>query len=146
MTLLQDLNRDYRRFRPSPSEKIQLANNGLQWVLSSNVSGIGINGKDLIIRFHNGSMYLYPNQAHLYDDMMKSNSKGRFVWQRLRRTRVAYRKIGTLPFKDDVDVADEDMFTLIDMQGLEMVARLQALGMFVPNAPTVLELFTPFTA
>ena len=56
MILLEDKNREYKRYRMNPSEKIQLANNGLQWVLSSNVSAIGVSGKDLVIWFHNGSM------------------------------------------------------------------------------------------
>ena len=59
MKLLIDKNRDYRRYRPDPAEKIALANNGLQWVLSSNVSAIGTNGNDLIVRFHNGSLNIY---------------------------------------------------------------------------------------
>ena len=72
MELLLDPHREYRRLRPDPAEKIQLANNGLQWVLSSNVSGIGTQDDSLIVRFHNGSMYEYPNQAKLFDQMMKS--------------------------------------------------------------------------
>ena len=92
MILLEDKNREYKRFRPNVSEKIQLANNGLQWVLSSNVSALGTNEDSLIIRFHNGSFYEYPNQAKLFEDMLKSNSKGHFVWVKLRRPKVAYKK------------------------------------------------------
>jgi hypothetical protein len=140
MTLLIDKNREYRRFRPSPAEKVQLANNGLQWVLSSNVSAIGINDNDLIIRFHNGSMYEYPNQAELFKPMMASNSKGHFVWVKLRRPRVPYRKIGALPLMDDVEATDEDIFTLIDTEGLAFLTKLKSMGMFIPDASNGLDL------
>lgn len=140
MELLRDPHRAYRRLRPNPAEKIQLANAGLQWVLSSNVSGIGVNDNDLIIRFHNGSIYEYPNQAKLFEPMMNSNSKGGFVWARLRRPRVAYRKIGALPFKDDDQVTDDEVFALVDREGLALLARLTQMGLYVPNGNTPLDL------
>ena len=133
MILLEDKNREYKRFRPNVSEKIQLANNGLQWVLSSNVSALGTNEDSLIIRFHNGSLYEYPNQAKLFEDMLKSNSKGHFVWVKLRRPKVAYKKIGSLPFKSDSEVTDEEIFKLVELQGLAVMKRLQQMGMFIPN-------------
>jgi len=140
MELLIDSHRDYRRIKYNPTEKIQLANNGLQWILSSNVSAAGVQGDSLILRFHNGSLYEYPNQAKLYSDLIKSRSKGHFVWVKLRRTNVAYKKIGSLPFRDDVEVTDDDLFNLIDNQGLELVKRLSAMGLFIPNTPNVLDL------
>jgi hypothetical protein len=77
MRLLQDKGRDYKRLRPSSAEKIQLANEGLQWVLSSNVSAVGSVDEDLIIRFHNGSLYKYPNRGHLLGDILRTRSKGK---------------------------------------------------------------------
>ena len=140
MIRLIDKNREYKRFRPSASEKIALANNGLQWVLSSNVSALGVNDNDLIIRFQNGSLYKYPNQAKLYEPMLQSNSKGHFVWVKLRRPKVAYQKIGALPLENDIETTDEDIFNLVDLEGLAVMARLQALGMFIPNAQQGLDL------
>lgn len=129
---------------PSASQKIQLANAGLQWVRSSNVSGVGVDGNDLIIRFLNGSLYRYPNQAKLFDNMMKSSSKGHFVWERLRRPKVAYQKIGTLPFDNDPQVSDEDIFNLVDREGLEVAQRLAQLGVAVlPLENPILGLFRP---
>ena len=133
MKLLIDKNRDYRRYRPDPAEKIALANNGLQWVLSSNVSAIGTNGNDLIVRFHNGSLYSYPGQAKLYKSMLASNSKGHFVWVKLRYPKLAYNKIGSLPMKNDIETTDEDIFNLVDLAGLAVFDRLRELGMFIPN-------------
>lgn len=123
----------YQRLRHGVNEKIQLANNGLQWVNSSNVSAIGVNDNDLIIRFHNGSLYKYPNQADLFQPMMQSNSKGHFVWAKLRWPNVAYMKIGSLPFRDDKDVTDDDIFNLIDLDGLQVFAKMKAMGMFIPS-------------
>ena len=140
MIQLIDKNREYKRFRPSASEKIALANNGLQWVLSSNVSALGVNDNDLIIRFQNGSLYKYPNQAKLYEPMLQSNSKGHFVWVKLRRPKVAYQKIGALPLENDIETTDEDIFNLVDLEGLAVMARLQQLGMFIPNATQGLDL------
>jgi len=142
--LLKDKGRTYRRLRPNPSEKIQLTDAGLQWVLSSNVSAIGVTGDDLIIRFHNGSLYRYPNQAELYRPMLKSNSKGHFVWVRLRRPKVAYYKIGSLPLDSDRPVDDELLFSMLDTQGMELEARLKQLGVFMPSLnKELLGLFRP---
>lgn len=133
MTLLVDAHRDYRRWNYTPSEKIQLANAGLQWVRSSNVSAVGIQDNDLIIRFHNGSMYRYDNQADKYKSIMASNSKGHWVWVNLRRKRVSYQKIGLLQFKGDQQVTDEEVFALVNQEGLDVETKLKALGLFIPN-------------
>lgn len=114
MELLQDKGRDYRRYRPSPDEKIILANNGLQYVLSSNVSAVATDGDDLIIRFINGSLYSYPNRGHLINDILRSNSKGRWVHQHLRKGGVTYSKIGSLPLKSDIPLEDSQIFADIE--------------------------------
>jgi len=118
MRLLQDANRDYRRYRHDIREKAFLKLNGLQDVLSSNVSAVGTRNKDLIIRFHNGSIYEYANQGSRFDSLLASNSKGRWVWRFLRRARVPYKKTGIIPLPDDLDVTDEDIFQEIDNQYL----------------------------
>lgn len=112
MTLLEDKGRDYRRFRPSPEERTYLAERGLRWVLSSNVSAIGTQGDDLVIRFHNGSVYAYIGQADKVDDIFKSNSKGRWVWRHLRRKGVPYKKIGAISLPDDIKVSDEAIMSI----------------------------------
>lgn len=132
MQLLEDKGRKYKRFRPSPNEKVQLAQEGLQWVLSSNVSAVGKDGNDLIIRFHNGSLYRYFGQADLYDAMLASNSKGHFVWVKLRKPKVAYAKIGSLPLSKDKALTDEQLFNMIDTGGLLTEQRLRDMGMFIP--------------
>jgi len=123
MELLQDLNRDYRRYSHSPRERTYLGLNGLQHIQSSNVSSVGVKGESLIIRFHNGSMYEYPNQASQYESMLKSNSKGKWVWRNLRRKNVLYRKIGVLPLPDDIGVTDEEIFQEIDNRYMADLTR-----------------------
>ncbi len=114
MRRLDEPRRDYQRFRHTPSEKLHLANNGLQHVLSSNVSAFGVDGNDLIVRFHNGSLYQYEGVADLYEKALQSNSKGKWVWRNLRRKPIIYRKIGSLPLPDDIGLTDEDIFKQFD--------------------------------
>jgi hypothetical protein len=84
---------------------------------------VGVKGESLIIRFHNGSMYEYPNQASQYENMLKSNSKGKWVWRNLRRKNVLYRKIGVLPLPDDIGVTDEEIFQEIDNRYMADLTR-----------------------
>jgi|LGOV01.1.fsa_nt_gb hypothetical protein len=133
MELLVDKNRVYKRYRPSADEKIKLKNNGLQWVLSSNVSAVGTIGNDLVIRFINGSLYQYPNQAKLFEPMLKSNSKGHYVWVKLRKPQVAFNKIGSLPLDTDTDVTDDELLKLVDDRGKATEQKLLDMGMFIPT-------------
>ena len=115
-----------------------------KWVRSSNVSGVGVSDNDLIIRFHNGSLYQYSGMGKRFDDMLKSNSKGHWVWVHLRRKNVPYKKIGSLPFDTDTQVSDEDIFTLVDQEGLEVAQRLAQLGVTVlPIENDLIGLFRP---
>jgi len=125
---------------PSPEQKIQLANAGLQWVTSSNVSGVGIQDDDLIIRFQNGSLYAYSGQSDKFDNVMKAQSKGHWVWVNLRRKPIQFKKIGSLKFKDDKDVTDEDIFSLVDKEGQDIQRRLLQMGLFIPEQTNVLNL------
>ena len=119
-TLLTDKGRKYKRIRPSSDEKNKLAENNLQWVLSSNVSAVGSVGDDLIIRFHNGSLYKYPGNGNLLNAMLKSASKGHFVWIKLRRPNARYQRIGSLPLLSDIQLNDEDLFKELETQGIRI--------------------------
>lgn len=124
--LLIDEGRDYRRYRPDSEEKIALAeenkftDKGLQWVLSSNVSAVGTNSNDLIIRFHNGSIYSYPGLADKYRSILTSNSKGKWVWRNLRRKNAPYQKLGRMPLKSDYPIEDDEIFQYIERQGIRV--------------------------
>ena len=120
MRLLEDKGRKYKRYRPSANEKIQLAeenrytDKGLQWVLSSNVSAVGVNGEDLIIRFHNGSVYRYFKKSNKINSILTSNSKGHWVWVNLRWKNVRYQKIGSVPLESDTPIDDTEIFEKLD--------------------------------
>ena len=114
MTRLEDPQRKYRRFRHTIKEKAFLQLNGLQHVLSSNVSAVGTKNGALIVRFHNGSVYEYPGRENDLDNILTSNSKGKWVWRFLRRTRTPYKKLGSIPLPDDIGVTDEEIFQEID--------------------------------
>jgi hypothetical protein len=101
--------RKYQRILPSESSVQTLEEKGYEWVYSSNVSAIANRGKDLIIRFHNGSVYSYSNQAKNYERMMAAASKGKWVWRFLIRPKVPYRKIGSLPLAEDTTETDEEI-------------------------------------
>ena len=103
--------RQYQRIQPSAKSRQALRERGMSWVLSSNVSAIGRSGDDLYVRFHNGSIYVYFNKGDLFQDMYKANSKGRFVWRKLRRPNVPYKKVGSMPLDEDLDVSDEEIMT-----------------------------------
>ena len=118
--LLEDKGREYRRYRPSSEEKILLANKGMQWVLSSNVSAIGVDEDDLIIRFHNGSIYRYFKQGNKISNILTSNSKGHWVWVNLRRKNVNYQKIGSMPLESDYPISDEELFENIETEAIKV--------------------------
>lgn len=123
MELLEDKGRDYQRYRMTPRERSFLGLNGLQSVLSSNVSAIGVKGTDLLIRFHNGSVYSYRNRGEDYDKLLQSNSKGKWVWRNLRRKNAPYEKLGVIPLPDDIGVTDEEIFQEIDNRYLTDLTR-----------------------
>jgi hypothetical protein len=65
-------------------------------VSSSNVDAVAwAQGADykLWIRFNNGSVYAYGAPRVLFDDILTTPSKGRFVWQVLRQSSYPYRKV-----------------------------------------------------
>jgi len=105
MAVVQE-NREYQRILPSDNSVAVLERNGFEPVFSSNVSAVATSGKDLVIRFHNGSIYSYTNQAKNYDRLIASASKGKWVWRFLRKPNVPYQKIGSLPLPEDVDRDD----------------------------------------
>lgn len=107
-TVVQE-NRQYQRILPSDNSINILSSQGFEWVFSSNVSAVAVRGKDLIIRFHNSSIYKYPNQGINYERLMGAASKGKWVWRFLRRPNVPYEKIGSLPLPEDTLETDEEI-------------------------------------
>jgi len=107
-TVVQE-NRTYQRILHSDASERKLNEQGFEAVYSSNVSAIAVRGKDLIIRFHNSSIYSYANQGKNYERMMAAASKGKWVWRFLIRPQVAYAKIGSLPLPEDTTETDQEI-------------------------------------
>ena len=107
-TVLQE-DRKYRRILLSETSEQKLEKEGYEVLLSSNVSAAARRGKDLIIRFHNGSLYKYPNQGKNFERLVAASSHGKWVWRFLRRPNKPYQKIGSLPLPEDVLETDEQI-------------------------------------
>lgn len=101
-----------RRYRQTSDQKAWLFSRGFTAVQSSNVSALGVFGNDLYIRFLNDAVYRYPNNAELYDKIMRSNSKGRGVWKYIRRVGVPYQRVGDMPIPDEM--TSEELFNRVE--------------------------------
>lgn len=143
-------NREYQRILLSPESERLLESKGYEPVFSSNVSAIATNGDELVIRFHNGSVYGYPKQAKNYERLMAAASKGKWVWRFLRRKNVPYRKIGSLPLPEDVIVDDVeimrpreyDISTVVPVDYMETGA-LPQISISPVNADTIVQNVPP---
>ena len=122
---------EYERILTSVENQQILRSQGYTPVFSSNVSGIQRKGNDLYIRFHNASIYVYPNQGNRFNDLLLSPSKGKWVWRELRRKNVAYSQVGSLPLDGDLDLSNDEMMERIKEEGL----LVQALIMLKATSP-----------
>jgi len=106
--------REYQRFQHTQDEDRFLRRKGLTPVVSSNVSAIAVDEIGLIVRFHGGSTYRYPESGNLYERMLKSSSKGKFVWRELIRKKAPYYRMGAVNIADDIE--DRDMMTQVGIE------------------------------
>jgi len=104
---------EFKRIKTSTADQKKLKDEGFTPFFSSNVSAGDRRGSDLFIRFHNGSIYKYPNQGKNFGDLLLSSSKGKWVWQNLRNRNVAFSKVGSLPLNGDRDLTDDELFNEI---------------------------------
>ena len=124
----------YERIKTSVSDQQSLRSLGFFPVFSSNVSAIKRVFSTLVIRFHNGSVYSYPNSGDKYGDLLTSPSKGKWVWDNLRRKNVAYFKGDSIPLSGDKDLTDEELMASLSKAGL----LVQALAMVEALSPKIL--------
>lgn len=115
---LVDRGRRYKRIRLTQNEKDDLLDRGLTPVLSSNVSAIAKSGRSLIVRFHGGATYEYPQSGNLYARMLNSGSKGKFVWRNLRKAGVPYKRINNIPMDYDKDL-DRDLMQEAELKDIQ---------------------------
>lgn len=60
---------------------------------SSNVWKFKVKGKNLMVGFLDGSIYIYFGAGRLFLGMLRAGSKGKFIWKNLRRKSVNYIKV-----------------------------------------------------
>jgi len=86
------LLREFKKIRLTNADKRELRNEGFVPLKSSNIAGARVRGNDLILKFHSGEEYIYPNKADLLDDFATALSPGRLLWRTIRFAR-GYRRI-----------------------------------------------------
>lgn len=140
--VLLDTHKEYQRYRHTAQEKITLADHGFTHVLSSTISALAYVGQDLLIRFHTGDVYRYPNQAKLFRVLLEADSKGRAFWVLIRRPNKPFIKEGkNFSLESDLNLPTEEFIELQIVKPNESIDEyLREIGMFIPND----ELSLPF--
>ena len=113
MLYKQEENRPYRRYKHTAKEQKVIRQNGFEPVVSSNVSAIAREENVLYVRFHDSSVYAYPKSGKLYDKMLHSKSKGKFVWNELIRKKVPYRKASMKVFSVNKELEQQAPINLM---------------------------------
>jgi len=126
---------EYERILIPVSDQQTLRELGYSPVFSSNVSAISRVNSTLYIRFHNGSVYQYPNQGSKYGDLLTAPSKGKWVWDNLRRKNVSYSKVGNIPLDGDRDLTDEELFKEISKRKILVQSVLQVAAQEAAVSP-----------
>jgi len=114
MRYKKEENRPYRRYKHTAEEQKAIRAKGFTPVVSSNVSAIAREGKILYVRFLDSATYAYPRSGKLFDEMLNSKSKGKFVWSELIRKRVPYRKANAKAFKLGTEIEKQAPRNLMD--------------------------------
>lgn len=121
----------YRRIRQSPKQKSFLGGLGYTSVESSFISAVMVQEENLIIRFHNGSLYEYYGFADEFERILLANSKGQYFNRNIRPTEL-YARIGSLPFpeKYEIDIpqknwTDEELFDKLEVDYLAKLLKEQ---------------------
>lgn len=86
------LLKEFTKIRLTNADKRELRNEGFVPLTSSNIAGVRVKGNDLILKFHSGEEYIYPEKANFLNDFAEALSPGRFLWKTIRFAR-GYRKI-----------------------------------------------------
>lgn len=118
----------FQRVRQTTKQRMFLTDNGFTPTNSSFISGVGVNDKDLYIRFINSSVYVYYGFANHFDDMLLANSKGQYFNRKIRAT-TRYEKIDSLPYPAGTEASplelldDKDLFEAFDYDYIAKLAR-----------------------
>jgi len=144
MLYKQEENRPYRRYKHTAKEQSVIRSKGFEPVVSSNVSAIAREDKILYVRFHDSSVYAYPKSGNLYDKMLHSSSKGKFVWNELIRKRVPYRRASMKVFSVNKELEQQAPMNLMQQAqeaknelGYNLLAGLALSTMVDTNKQTI---------
>lgn len=114
-----------RRYKLSGEQVKQMARMGYVSIVSSFIIGAKRVGDDLVIAFRTGSQYIYYGVGDMFDDMLKSSSKGRYFWRNIR-DKVRYDKLSGVIDLSITKETDGEMFAKMQLQEIqELNAVLQ---------------------
>jgi len=65
-------------------QQMQLMEQGFAPLQSSNIAAVKIDGADLLILFHSGDVYRYPNRSEMYYPFNEALSPGRLLHRTIR--------------------------------------------------------------
>lgn len=83
---------EYEKIELTEEEQLELVEQQWSPVMSSNIKAVKIDGNDLLIWFHSGDKYRYPDEARMYAPFNEALSPGRLLWRTIR-TKRGYAKI-----------------------------------------------------
>ena len=83
---------EFDKIELSEEEQDELLNNQWSPLFSSNIKAVKQDGADLLIWFHSGEQYRYPDKASMYRPINEALSPGRLLWRTIRFAR-GYEKL-----------------------------------------------------
>ena len=74
----------FEKVQINSEQQMALMEQGYAPLQSSNIAAVKIDGADLLILFHSGAEYRYPNKAEMYYPFNEALSPGRLLWRTIR--------------------------------------------------------------
>ena len=74
----------FEKIQIDTEEQMKLMEKGYSPLSSSNIAAVKIDGADLLILFHSGDEYRYPNKAEMYYPFNEALSPGRLLHRTIR--------------------------------------------------------------
>ena len=83
---------EYEKIGISEEQELELLQSGWSPLMSSNILAVKQEDKDLLIRFHSGEVYRYPDKVDMYIPFNEALSPGRLLHRTIRFAR-GYEKL-----------------------------------------------------
>ena len=74
----------FEKIQIDTEQQMALMEQGFAPLSSSNIAAVKIDGADLLILFHSGDIYRYPNKAEMYYPFNEALSPGRLLHRTIR--------------------------------------------------------------